>query len=307
MKRVALLFIAVYAGQTLATECISPKARAALLVRIQKSVVQMDTPSDEEGSGFLLKSSNGTELVTAHHVLDKVVGAGKGCDGKAGKSQGLQIPTVNFKPGQPHKSLKPKFNSSKKNLSVPNDIIKTTLGGKNYAALEAQGGDRLPAMDEEIIIAGHPSAKTEEYTQHTCKFIGYGNSIASDAHATYSLQCNGVDYDIAGMSGGVAISACTGKVIGAVSAQDYDPECGKQGDQKHVSISPLSLSNGGAIEFGLPKTVGATVCWYSNKTTGRADIQRSCNVTPGKFPRYRETKEFLRAQRPANYPAITGR
>jgi hypothetical protein len=117
--------------------------------------------------------------------------------------------------------------------------------------------------------------------QHSCKFIGYGDSAESDTTPTYSLRCKNVDYDLAGMSGGVAISACSGKVIGALSTQDFG-ECHKRGDKTFVSIAPLSQDRDGKIRFGLPKPAGATLCWYERNE--RTDVARACEVAPGRFP-----------------------
>jgi hypothetical protein len=279
MKTVSLAAIAVFYAASGGAECISAAARAALLRKIRLATVQIDMP-DEEGSGFLLRSTRGIELVTAHHVVDRRK-YGEGCADTPSRSLGFRAPRVNFAKGQPRRAVYPKFTDTPEDLSRENDLVKTKLEGLNYAALEALAADQLPGLGEEIVIAGHPAAKHEKYMQHSCKFIGYGDSAESAKMPTYSLRCKSVDYDLAGMSGGVAISACTGKVIGALSTQDFG-ECNKTGDKTFVSIAPLNQNRDGKIALGLPKATGATLCWY-DKNAG-AGAARACDVGPGRFP-----------------------
>lgn len=258
-------------------DCISASERADLLRKIKMATVQIDV-NEEEGSGFVLNSDRGAELITAHHVIDDQRGAGEGCGGAAGHSVGLRVPTVHFTKGQPLKKARPNFSTAEVDHIA--DLAKVKLDARRYRALTAESSDRLPNLGEEILIAGHPGAKNEKYTQHSCRFIGYGDSLNSVSNPTYSLRCDGVDYDLAGMSGGVAISACTGRVIGALSSQDTSA-CHKRGDKTYVSIAPLHAQHG-EIRFGLPKASGPTQCWY--ELQGRTDLRRDCLVEPGRFP-----------------------
>jgi hypothetical protein len=146
-------------------------------------------------------------------------------------------------------------------------------------ALEVAPGAAVPALGEAVLVAGYP-ATLGRYAVIECVMAGYAESLSNPANAAYVLDCPGATYDIAGMSGGPIVSLCSGKVVGAVSWQDYDEDCPRRGDKRKVGAAIVFSDAAGKTSFGVPAVVHSR-CWdWQDERLSRT---RDCQVIPGYF------------------------
>jgi hypothetical protein len=225
-----------------------------------------------QGSGFFLKASDGGWLVTAHHVPERAPGpAGSGC---AKVSPPVDIRTrfdlERVRSGRRHFE----FSVQPGRFDYGNDVVLTPA---DHDVMLETGG--VPALGEEVLVAGYP-ATLGRYATLRCSMAGYAESLRDPANASYVLDCPDASYDIAGMSGGPIVSLCTGKVIGAVSWQDFDEDCPRRGDKRKVGAANIFADAAGKAAFGVP-AVTHSRCWeYQDERLSRV---KDCQVIPGFF------------------------
>ncbi len=239
-------------------QCLPPEQIRQIVSNLQEYVVKVDVEgSEDDGSGFLLNSNLGVEAVTAHHVVvdDRGMEPTSCEDSDPPPSDPLKLlaSTFHFHSSQGQPKLPIHFSNREPHFSVQGDLVKAPLPDSGFRGLEAQPADQPLAKGEGVIIAGFPLAKGRRFMQHLCEFKGYGEGLNTEKHSAYRLHCPKVGYDIAAMSGGIAISTCTGKVVGAVSYQNYHAKCPQSGDPRSVFIAPLTRNQAGQIAFGPPK------------------------------------------------------
>lgn len=271
------------AVQALAQDCLPQAHINAILSKMEDSMARLKTQSDDDeylGSGFLLKSSTGTYMITAHHVVHDAPVA-PACESDS--VRGVLNP-LNLLPAQSKFGIL-SFSTRAPDISVDDDLVRSPMPARlnlKLNGLEAESSLRPPQLEEKIIVAGFPDAKGRKYMRHECRFQGYTQSLNSETVPAYALDCD-IDYDIAAMSGGVAISACTGKVIGALSAQEFEQSCGNTGTPRFVQIAPVSINPEGQILFGVQHTA-QTNCIYTDPMTTQPDVVRACTIGSRNFP-----------------------
>lgn len=271
-------------------KCISKAELEKRLKEVQAATVKLTYSyqgQSAQGSGFFVQSDKGTELVTAHHVAST---SDAGCSSAGWDPESLKLAQVGVHFSNKTKSnVRAKFNVRPGDYDWGNDLIKTSFNASGRPSLSVQSKDHPPTIEDEIIILGYPSAKNGKYMRHHCKMRGYSSSNDNDS-PVYALKCRDINYIIGGMSGGPAISACTGKVLGAVSSQSYDDEkdpkkrCVHNGDPNVVFVSPVFQDSSQKVLFGVQQTIFDTKCVYAKDDQDGAYSQsRKCNVTPGMF------------------------
>ncbi len=253
-----VVFLTLALGPHAYGQCLPPEQIREILANLEAYAVKVDLPgSGDDGSGFLLRSNLGVEAVTAHHVVvddrDQQPASCEGSDEVPADATKLLASTFNFHRSQPVPRLPIQFPTRAPHFSVEHDLVKMPLPGTSFRGLEPQPAERPLAQGEEIVIAGYPVAKNRGFMRHRCEFKGYGEGLNTTDHSAYELHCPNVDYDLAAMSGGIAVSTCTGKVVGAVSYQDYHVKCPDSGDPRSVYVAPLIRNQAGQIAFGPPK------------------------------------------------------
>ncbi len=263
-----LLFSLIATAQAFAAEqCLSASQLRQVVANLPRSVTGYEAREDGEnvnlGSGFLVSSNLGVEMVSALHVVAKGAPGAPAEDPCAPDNPIPNPPTLlpgenlTFHPSTGVRSIENfRFSTAPHNISFENDTVKIALPNRTrrLPGLEVESSSRgTPAPEEEIIIAGFPEAKSRTYQSHKCVYKGLTESVTSADASHYQLNCPDLNYDLEGMSGGVAISACTGRVIGVVSAQEFSAACARNpGNAQTVQIAPISRNPADQIVFGIP-------------------------------------------------------
>jgi hypothetical protein len=227
------------------------------------------------GSGFFIREASGGWLLTAHHVPE---------NGRPGSGSGCQ--KVSAPPDVRTRFDLLRMSAGKRSFDFAvepgrfdwgNDLVRTPADAP--VALEVAPGAAVPALGEAVLVAGYP-ATLGRYAVIECVMAGYAESLSNPANAAYVLDCPGATYDIAGMSGGPIVSLCSGKVVGAVSWQDYDEDCPRRGDKRKVGAAIVFSDAAGKTSFGVPAVVHSR-CWdWQDERLSRT---RDCQVIPGYF------------------------
>lgn len=257
MRFLIFLFI-LFCRPAFAVQCLPADQIEALMNRLEDYTVKIDIAgSGDDGSGFLVASNLGTELVTAHHVVvDDRTHKASSCDEDDSlplNAKALMPATATLQQPRPQTKIAVQFGTSAPHFSAEHDLLKLPLRGPGFSGLMVKHLNRPLYNGENVVIAGYSFGKNRRFVKHRCKFKRYGEALYTSKISAYELHCPGIDYDIEGMSGGIAISACTGHVIGAVSYQNFEKNCPDPGDAREVYVAPLNRNSAGQITLGPAK------------------------------------------------------
>ncbi len=252
--------------------CLAPAEVAA---KTRAATLRLRSGADQGSGFFIADAASGGWLVTAHHVPERAApGNGSGCAKKPAP------------PDLRRRFLLNRMRSGRRafdfsvlpgRFDVGNDLVMSPAS--NDATLAAAPAAAAPRLGEEVLIAGFP-ATLGRYATLRCVMVGYAETLNDSANASYVLDCPDATYDIAGMSGGPIVSACSGQVVGAVSWQDYDEDCPRRGDKRKVGAAVIHADRDGKVAFGVPEVLHSR-CW--SYAGDRLSVAKDCQVIPGFF------------------------
>lgn len=250
--------------------CPFKEGEAALRRQIESSMV--DLSDKDRKSGFIVKVGDQARLITAHHNVTNSAEADepetKPSDCKSFADQALKDPQFSMLPWSPSQLKVGKFSGQHWGKGQPRESFQFQVepGQFNYSAdlvsvpskksnAVIELASNPPQVGEDILVAGFPEAKAKGDQSRLvilkCKMKGYRAGVNTHESQSLAIDCPNADFDIGGMSGGAMISLCSGKAVGAVSGQDFDEVCPKQGNPNQLIGVPVGLSPQGHLELGL--------------------------------------------------------
>lgn len=301
-----MMFLSLFLTVSFATMTNCPFKGGESTLRRQIESSMVDLTDKDRKSGFIVKVGGQARLITAHHNVTNTPQADEPetqpSDCKKFADQALKDPQFSMLPWSPSQlkigkfsgkhwgkgqaresfqfQVEPgQFNYSADLVSVPSK--------KSNAVLEV--AQTPPQVDEEILVAGFPEAKAKGDQSRLvilkCKMKGYRAGVNTRESQSLAIECPEADFDIGGMSGGAMISLCSGKAVGAVSGQDYDEVCPKQGNPNQLIGVPVGLGPDGNLELGLQRPLLQSQCISTTGTYGlrRAATIKKCQVLPPGF------------------------
>lgn len=233
------------------------QARATLAYASERASVRVSNDAGHGGSGFYVRARDlsGQErvhFVTARHVAAKPITRR---EAPAPPMIAMRLAPQEFRmPARPTLSgvgMAEEVSFSHTPCQQPaledrpvsgwaNDLV-SALMPAHENPLGVVGPEERPSLGQEIQIGGFPGYNGQQFTAHTCTFLGYYQSFNRQGTA-YALRCPSARVAISGMSGGPATGA-DGRVWGAVSG--FEPA-----DPTLVVIAPLSAADG-ELRYGI--------------------------------------------------------